>query len=617
MKKLLWILVCLSVALGATAQKQQGIVRTLERPGKPSIGLPGVTINVLEYPNTIVSQKGGKFWFTIDGKRQGESFTVTRVQKKGYSLVDKQLRGKRFAYSATVPIEIVMVADQQLEFDKKRIEEIAYKKAKKDYDQKISTLEKQLEEKSISERQYRSKYEELNKNYNNYLQLIDQMAERYATTDYKGMSELNREIQMCIENAELERADSLINAKGSFDKREQELNNKRELKTKTEQLTQQLQEDIDFELADLKQDYINKISIHAADYRHDSTAYYLERIVNLDTTDIDYVYTTAVFIDHYLADYPRALKYYLMTLNYVIANYGEDAPDAGELCQNIGLLYDNDDQPDKALEWHHRALDILKKTIDPTSPNVSMAYTLIGRAYISKGEYDKALEYTLTGLDMRERAAIKDPGDLSQSYNNLGVLYNCLNDPDKSLEYHFKALELREQAYGADSQLAAFSNLNIGQQYFNMHDYDRAIEYLNKAYPVYHERFGIAYPQTQRIVFTLGTIYEELGNYEKALLYYKEYSSGCIKYYGKDSYKAAKSLKYVVDAYSLNEDYAHALEYAQQALSIYQNLPSFQEENLDKMKSLIQELKDKMKGQPNKGTNSDIMKSVLYHDKRK
>ena len=129
MKKLLWMTICLCIGLSAGAQ-QQGIVRTLERPGKPSEGIAGVIINVLEYPNAIVSKKGGMFSFALNGIRLGDPFTVSRVQKKGYTLVDKRLKGRRFAYSSSVPIEIVMVADQQLENDKKRIEDIAYSRAK-------------------------------------------------------------------------------------------------------------------------------------------------------------------------------------------------------------------------------------------------------------------------------------------------------------------------------------------------------------------------------------------------------------------------------------------------------------------------------------------------------
>ena len=562
MKKLFLQFACLfCVALCISAQ-QQGIVRTLERPGKPSEGISGATINVLEYPNAIVSKKGGKFSFTIDGKHQGESFTISRVQKKGYSLVDKQVKGRRFAYSSSVPIEIVMVADAQLENDKKRIEDKAYGRAKKDFDQKVAVLEKQLKEKTISEQEYRNKYDELNQNYNNYILLIDQMAERYATTDFKDLSEVNGETLECIENADLERADSLINTKGDFDKREQELNNKRALKEKSEQLSQQLEKDIEIELADLNQDFANKFYIHSAAYRNDSAAYYLERIVNLNPTSIGDIFYTASFIDGYLADYPRARKYYQMVLDQINDNTDDEMHDvAGVACQRIGLTYDNQNESDKALEWHHKSLDLLTKMANPDSSDVAMTYTLIGRAYLNKEEYDKGLEYTLKGLQMREQAAQPDTAELAQSYNNLAILANRLNDNDKALEYHQKALDLRRQVFGENSQLAAFSHMNIGSFYYNtLHDKDKALEHLSKAYEVFHPQFGSAHPYTQSVLIYLGQIHQELGNFDQALECFQEYVHGMQQYYGAESYEAARSITHLANAYLLKGDSAHALE---------------------------------------------------------
>ena len=79
MKKVLWMMACLCLTTGASAQMQSGIVRTLERPGKPSEHLAGVSIDVLEYPNVIVSKKGGKFSF-FDGSWMDE---VTKNKLSG------------------------------------------------------------------------------------------------------------------------------------------------------------------------------------------------------------------------------------------------------------------------------------------------------------------------------------------------------------------------------------------------------------------------------------------------------------------------------------------------------------------------------------------------------
>ena len=511
MKKVLWMLACLCLTTGASAQMQSGIVRTLERPGKPSEGITGVTINVLEYPNAIVTKKGGKFSFSIPGKRQGDSYTVSRVQKKGYSLVDKQLKGRRFAYSASVPLEIVMVSDTQLENDKKKIEDKAYAKAQKDYNQKVAALEKQLSQKTISEREYRAKYEELNSNYNNYVQLIDQMAEHYATTDYKGMSDINREILACVENADLERADELINRKGNFDKREQELLDKMQLKEKSEQLSQQLQEDIDKEVEDLVRDYFSKYTIQASNYQNDSAAYYLERIVRLDTTNVYMLKYTASFIDSHLVDYQRALSYYLRALANAQKQYGDVSEEAGRISEFIGLTYDHMGDLGQSLEWHHKALDIYGQTEGLDNPDAALVYTHIGRIYISQDSIEKALEYTLKGLDIRNRT---------------------IQDKDK--ECHMKALEQRERVLGPNSDATALSYLNVGTLYISLKDYDNSLIYFQKAHDAYQAAFGPAHPYTIMTLSYMASVYHAKNDLEKMLECYRQALAGCEQFYGPD-----------------------------------------------------------------------------------
>ena len=46
--------------------------------------------------------------------------------------------------------------------------------------------------------------------YEKYQSLIGDLADRYARTDYDHLDSIDREINICIENGELEKADSLI-----------------------------------------------------------------------------------------------------------------------------------------------------------------------------------------------------------------------------------------------------------------------------------------------------------------------------------------------------------------------------------------------------------------------
>ena len=589
-KRQIWTVVCLGGALAAGAQGQQGIVRTLERPGKPSVGLDGVTINVLEYSNAIVSKKGGKFSFTLKDRRQGDFYTISRIQKKGYSLVDKQMKGRRYAYSYTVPLEIVMVSDQQLENDKKRIEDKAYDKAKKSYDQKLASLQQQLNAKTISEQEYRTKYEQLSNDYNNYVQLIDQMAERYALTDYQGLSELNREILECVENAELERADSLINSKGDFDKREQELKQKQELRQKSDEFSRQLQQDIDIEKGDLIQDYYNKYAINAAAYRNDSAAYYLERLVKLVPTDVFWLKYTAGFIMSRVSDYPRAEHYYLQALEQAKLQYGEQSEEVGSIAVQLGLLYDNELDYDKAIEWHQKAIDILEPIVGTDNDDVSMAYTLIGRAHLYKEEVEPALEYTLKGLEIRQRMDSNDP-QISQSYNNLGVIYLQMDSLDKAMEFHKKALQIREQAYGPEDGSTALSYLNIGDLHIYNNEFVEAMEWFNKALAIYEKKFGPVNPYTASCYGRIASAYYYQNNYTQAIEWYKKRADSYERLYGAEHSSTLNCYNYVAAAQEKAGQYDQALETYQWILSVLEKNEDTPQETIDGFKKHIEELK--------------------------
>lgn len=210
MKRLLWITLCACMTFCALAQKQQGIVRTIGRPEKPGAPVANVIIRWQGMFNAVISNANGQFTVIMPGKKNGDEIVLQSVSKNGYELKDKGVIGRPQVFSTTVPIEIVMVNKAQLQADKKRIEDKAYKVAEKNYNKKLKEFEKKVKKKKITEAQYRQELERLQKQYEAYLALIGDMADRYARTDYDQLDSIDYQINLCIENGELEKADSLI-----------------------------------------------------------------------------------------------------------------------------------------------------------------------------------------------------------------------------------------------------------------------------------------------------------------------------------------------------------------------------------------------------------------------
>jgi len=210
MKRLFLLSILFFMLLTMLAQTQQGIVKTIGRPNKPGVPLANVTIRMRGMFNAVVSSQDGTFSLLMTGKKDGDAIILQSVQKSGYELKDRELTVRPLVFSSRVPIEILMVDQRQLAADKQRIEENAYRVAERNYQKKLKVLDDQRKNNEMTAEAYRQELQQLQEKYEKYLSLIGDMADRYARTDYDQLDSIDREINICIENGELDKADSLI-----------------------------------------------------------------------------------------------------------------------------------------------------------------------------------------------------------------------------------------------------------------------------------------------------------------------------------------------------------------------------------------------------------------------
>ena len=172
--------------------------------------LENVTIQMVGMVNATTSSATGEFNLSAYNKKDGDAIKLLKVRKNGYELKDRDLIGRSLVFSSHVPIYITMVDTRQLEADKRRIEENARRVAEENYQKKRAAIEKENNLHQLTAEKYRKQLDELEEKYEKYLSLIGDMADRYARTDYDNLDSIDVEINICIENGELEKADSLI-----------------------------------------------------------------------------------------------------------------------------------------------------------------------------------------------------------------------------------------------------------------------------------------------------------------------------------------------------------------------------------------------------------------------
>lgn len=453
--------------------------------------------------------------------------------------------------------------------DKKRIEDKAYARAQKKYEARISKLERQLAEKTITEQAYYAERELAINDYDKYIQLIEELAERYATTDYKGLSDINRQIQECIENAELERADSLINSKGDFDQREQDLFKKKETTQRIGELYIQSQEDYQYSLNDLAQDCYNKHTILAASYRNDSAAYWLERRAALDTTNLMWQNEAGVFIKDYLANYPLAMEYFQRGLHEAVVQDGEQSNWVATFYNNIGSVIKEQDNYAQALECYIKALDIYKKEWGEDHPITATAYSNIGGVYFTWQKYDQALVYYSLTLSINEKKLGEKHPNTATAYNNIGAVYDNMDEDAQALVFYNKALEIFKTFFGENHPNTATSYSHIGGVYVDMEEYDQALEYYNKALDIRKKVLSEDHPDIALSFNDIGMVFNKLEAYDESLEYYNKALEIDEKKFGKKHLNTAIDYNNIAAVYYEQEKYDQAYEYLEKAYPIF------------------------------------------------
>ena len=613
----LFFLTFLFICVLTYSQTQKGYVKTLGRPEKRGIPLSGVSVRVKGEHNPVLSKDDGTFNIVMTGKKNGDAYALQEVLKKGYELNETGVIGRQYAYSDKVPLTIVMVSTEQLQADKQRIENNAYKVAEKNYKVKLELLEKQKAENFITEEQYRLNLMDLQDKFEKYQLLIDGLAEHYAHVDYDDLNGKEREINICIENGELERADSLI--KTMFDPIDVLKRNKAALTQLNRQITEantmidKANEDMDAVLKQQEKDAEHLYQLYTIAfslYDNQKAELYIETRAGLDTTNVEWLYDAGLFSQH-TGNYEKALSLYETGLRNAISQFGEQSNWCAKYYNNIGLVYINKDEHLTALTNFIKSLGITESLNNMDSISLRTLYGNVGLSFQQIGRYEQAQTYLkkammLLPINNNHQATISILVTLGMNYfetgnhslaiitlksalnksisllgsnniyeakilNNLGMIYSEIGNYDNALLCLSKALDINIETIGAIHPDVAQCYVNLSTLYGNKNDFAKAMEYAKHAMNI-AERIGEQHSIYAITLNNIGACYKEQDNNEEALLCYERALAILKKLYGERNTHVGMTYYNIGMAYCNLCDYSIALSYIEKAEATYQSL---------------------------------------------
>ncbi|MEK7395433.1 MAG: tetratricopeptide repeat protein, partial [Candidatus Poribacteria bacterium] len=119
----------------------------------------------------------------------------------------------------------------------------------------------------------------------------------------------------------------------------------------------------------------------------------------------------------------------------------QDKSTIAGLYGNLGILYYNKSDFNKAMEYYQTAFELDREINDRKGEAAALGN--MGVLYRNKGELNKALEYYTQALEIDRR--IGDVYGEANQLSNIGVIYQDKGELNKALEYYEQALEINHR----------------------------------------------------------------------------------------------------------------------------------------------------------------------------
>ena len=465
------------ISVTVFSQTRQGVVRTPQRPAARSVAVPDAVIS-MQGGNTVRSRYDGRFSVTRNAQ-MGNSFQVMNVTKKGYELFDRKVIGKRYDFGSRDDIELILIDSKQLQRERRQIEKKAEERALASYRQKYERLTRQYEqERVLTAEQYHRQLQELQDALDQYTSNISNTVDYYLHIDYQGMDEKDAEIARCMENAEYDRADSLIRT--MFDPStivSQSQAADAELDDEESALLAQLEAVKQKKTRKKAQDEKNAeylyhlFTIALAEFNNDSAYQYITQRAALDTTRVQWQDDAGHFIMDYLKQFDEAEKYFTRSMNIHKAQGVDGERGLIDDYDNLGFVY---------YEGSHYAADIPRERAIPLIEQA----LVISKRLLGENDPLTAEQYNNLGLLTRDRQLIRkaieimesQPGEpnpnLAVYYENYATMFLLPNGYGRqAMEYYIlPALRIKKKAYGNESLEVAETYLRIGRLYTYQND---------------------------------------------------------------------------------------------------------------------------------------------------
>lgn len=282
-----------------------------------------------------------------------------------------------------------------------------------------------------------------------------------------------------------------------------------------------------------------------------------------DSFNIADNYNTIGVNHYFLSDYDSTKIYY--EKSYEIKKISKaEKRELAVSAYNLGIVYEDLAQPEKALELYH---DAEKNLLADHYENTFLSDVYIGLAhlYFYQMDIDKASEYAERAMDV----GLKSYGEFNPNMTFVYTSYaNILENEGKykeSIELLKKALRIREGTYGPNHEWTCESNYDLGNAYLLDEQFNNAEFHYEKAITIGQKNKGkknLFYAKTYLANFYVDQN-KNLDNAEQLLTDVLKYN---ISVYGNKYELVAENYNYLAKIAKIRNQESKFFQYINQGL---------------------------------------------------
>nr|WP_246223623.1 tetratricopeptide repeat protein [Fulvivirga kasyanovii] len=184
---------------------------------------------------------------------------------------------------------------------------------------------------------------------------------------------------------------------------------------------------------------------------------------------------------------------------------------------NIGLVFSDQVNNEKALKYYFEAVDIFEEL--KKYDRIATTYNKIGTILLDEGKYDEAYNYLVKALNIHQNNGFKY--GISEANNRLGLLFLRQKDYQRSLRHLLSSFNISKEINDRDGMARNLENL--GYLYLGKNDYDSAIFYFEKGLDFAKEIKSKKW--LKDIYQGMKLVYEQKGEFALALSYANKYNA--------------------------------------------------------------------------------------------